>query len=201
MVSILSFPFQGHLMGVDVAFGSGVSNTAITVIQAYNSPTSKVQVIHSEELEAPDFNYLVHRITSLSAEYRQISNIYIDASAPSVVTSVKKLIHDFPTENYLEHIANLEKQYKNIAIERFVRVIPVSFGQRRKEMLAKVKMIVDDTRGIIAINPNRYERLIGSLRGAVSQENNLLKPESPYNDSLDSLMLACCGLLYKPQQR
>jgi hypothetical protein len=143
----------------------------------------------------------VHRITSLSAEYRQISNIYIDASAPAVISSVKKLLHDFPADNYLEHIANLEKQYKTIAVERWVRVIPVSFGQRRKEMLAKVKMIVDDTRGIITINPNRYERLIGSLRGAVSPENNLLKPESPYNDSLDSLMLACCGLLYKPQQR
>ena len=61
-------PSALDLMGVDVAFGSGVSNSAITVIQVYNSPTSKVQVIHSEEQEAPDFNYLVHRITVLTAQ-------------------------------------------------------------------------------------------------------------------------------------
>jgi hypothetical protein len=67
-------------------------------------------------------------------------------------------------------------------------------------MLAKVKLILDDSRGICAISP-KFERLVGSLRGAVSSENNLLKPESPYNDSLDNLMHACKGLIYKPQQR
>jgi hypothetical protein len=131
-----------------------------------------------------------------------VSNIYIDASAPAVISSVKKLLHDFPADDYLEHISNLEKQYKTtVAVEGFVRVLPVSFGQHRKDMLAKVKLIADDTRGILAIHPDRFQRLIGSLRGAVSSENNLLKPERPYNDSLDSLMLACKGLLYKPQQR
>jgi hypothetical protein len=67
-------------------------------------------------------------------------------------------------------------------------------------MLAKVKLILDDSRGIRAISP-KFERLVGSLRGAVSSGNNLLKPESPSNDTLDSLMLACKGVIYKPQQR
>ena len=125
-------------------------------------------MIHSEELEAPDFSYLIHRITALTAQYRHISNIYVDASAPAVISSVKKLLHDFPADNYLEHIANLEKQYKTtIAVERFVRVLPVSFGQHGKDMLAKVKLILDDSRGICAISP-KFERLIVCLRGAVA---------------------------------
>jgi len=49
------------------------------------------------------------------------------AAASAVTSSDKKLLHDFPADNYLEHIANLGKQYKTtVAVERFVRVLPVS---------------------------------------------------------------------------
>lgn len=194
-------PSGAHFMGVDIAFGQGVSNTAITVVQALGAQQPWLQIIHSEELEAPDFNRLIHHIVALCSKYKTVHNIYIDASAPSVISSVKRLLNDYPTDTYLDRKAQLEKDYPSTPIERFMRVIPVAFTpQHRQEMLSNLHSFIDDDRGIMGIHP-KYDRLISSLRGAISEDNKLIKDDSPFNDSLDSCMLALNGIRYVPQTR
>ena len=51
-------------------------------------------------------------------------------------------------------------------------------------MSSHSKRLLDDSRGLIAINP-KFSKLITALRGAVFNEYKLDKEESPHNDLTD----------------
>jgi hypothetical protein len=48
-----------------------------------------------------------------------------------------------------------------------MRIIPVNFNSEHKAMLGHRKMILEHDGGRIAINPDRFDKLITSLRTAV----------------------------------
>ena len=51
-------------------------------------------------------------------------------------------------------------------------------------------MILEDDRGKIAINPDRFDKLITSLRTAVDNDGTLDKEATSYNDIFDAFRLA-----------
>ena len=51
-----------------------------------------------------------------------------------------------------------------------VRIVPVNFYSEYKAMLGHCKMILEDDRGRIAINPDRFDKLITALRTAVDND-------------------------------
>jgi hypothetical protein len=57
-------------------------------------------------------------------------------------------------------------------------------------MLGHVKMLMEDKEGRIAINPDKFDRLITSLRTAVDQDGTLDKEATSYNDIFDAFRLA-----------
>lgn len=57
-------------------------------------------------------------------------------------------------------------------------------------MLRHCKMIVEKDGGRIAINPDRFDKLITSLRTAVDNDGVLDKEATSYNDILDAFRLA-----------
>ena len=52
-------------------------------------------------------------------------------------------------------------------------------------MLGHCKMILEDEGGRIAINPDRFDKLITSLRTAVDNDGTLDKEATSYNDIFD----------------
>ena len=51
-------------------------------------------------------------------------------------------------------------------------------------------MILEDDRGKIAINPNKFDKLITALRTTVDNDGTLDKEATSYNDIFDAFRLA-----------
>jgi hypothetical protein len=185
-------------MGIDIGFST--SKTAIVVLQAY---ANRLQVIYSSEHEKPSHEALVHYIVRLYREYR-VSNIYIDSFGVSLIGSVKSLLNE-PSRNYQEDMDNLEKQHPYTPMQRLRVVIPIAWNKYHREMLQNLKMFLDDDRlgidghtGMVQIDEQKHQTVLAALRGASADEWDLVKQDSPANDTLDALMAACHHYKYLP---
>jgi hypothetical protein len=56
-----------------------------------------------------------------------------------------------------------------------MKIVPVNFNTEHKAMLGRCKMILDTDGGKIAINPDRFDRLITALRIAIDNDGILNK--------------------------
>jgi hypothetical protein len=66
-----------------------------------------------------------------------------------------------------------------------VRIVPVNFNSEHKAMLGHCKMIMEKDRGI-AVNPDRFDKLITALRTAVDNDGVLDEEATSYNDIFDA---------------
>ena len=71
-----------------------------------------------------------------------------------------------------------------------IRIVPVNFNTEHKAMLGHCKMILEDDGGRIAINSDRFDKLITALRTAVDIDGTLDKEATSYNDIFDAFRLA-----------
>jgi hypothetical protein len=71
-----------------------------------------------------------------------------------------------------------------------MRIVPVNFNSEHKAMLGHCKMIMEHDGGRIAMNPDRFDKLITSLRTAVDNDGTLDKEATSYNDIFDAFRLA-----------
>jgi hypothetical protein len=71
-----------------------------------------------------------------------------------------------------------------------MKIVPVNFNKEHKAMLGHWKMILEDDRGKIAINPERFDKLITALRTAVDNDGTLDKESTSYTDIFDAFRLA-----------
>jgi hypothetical protein len=71
-----------------------------------------------------------------------------------------------------------------------MRIVPVNFNTEHKAMLRHCKMILESEGGRIAINPDRFHKLITALRTAVDNDATLDKEATSYNDIFYAFRLA-----------
>jgi hypothetical protein len=71
-----------------------------------------------------------------------------------------------------------------------MRIVPVNFNSEHKAMLGHCKMILEKDVGKIAVNPDRFDKLITALRTAVDNDGTLDKEATSYNDIFDAFRLA-----------
>jgi hypothetical protein len=71
-----------------------------------------------------------------------------------------------------------------------MRIVPVNFNKEHEAMLGHCKMILEHDPRKIAINPNRFDKLITSLRSFVDIDGTLDKEGTSYNDLFDAFRLA-----------
>src|ERR671926_1944686 len=71
-----------------------------------------------------------------------------------------------------------------------MKIVPVNFNKEHKAMLGHCKMILERDGGRIAINPDRFDKLITALRTAVDIDGTLDKESISYNDIFDAFRLA-----------
>jgi hypothetical protein len=112
---------------------------------------------------------------------------FLDGANPSFIKSLKLQIGE--DADYDKVIA----RYKAEGLESWsqnMRIIPVNFNTEHKAMLGHCKMILEDEPRRIAINPDRFDKLITSLRTAVDIDETLDKESTSYNDIFDAFRLA-----------
>jgi hypothetical protein len=70
------------------------------------------------------------------------------------------------------------------------KVAPVNFNKEYKAMLGHCKMIMEIDGGRIAINSDKFDKLITALRTAIDNDGVLDKEATSYNDIFDAFRLA-----------
>ena len=71
-----------------------------------------------------------------------------------------------------------------------MKIVPVNFNKEHKAMLGHCKMLLEDDPGKIAINHDRFDKLITALRTAVDIDGTLDKECTSHNDIFDAFRLA-----------
>ena len=173
-------------MGIDPAWGS--SAFGIVVIQWVDN---HIQILHAEEYHRPDYNEMLSTVYSLMSKY-QVDKVYIDGANPSFIKSLKIQIGE--EADYDKVIARYRSEGlgdNNNNSSQDMRIVSVNFNKEHKAMLGHCKMILEqqDPRKI-AINPDRFDKLITSLRTAVDNDGTLDKEATSYNDIFDAFRLA-----------
>jgi hypothetical protein len=174
-----------YYIGVDPAFGS--SKFAIVLVCIIDD---KLCVLESIELDRQDFNYCVNKISEIMYKYdvsRDNTKIFVDASAPAVITAIKANLNE--QTDYLDIMARRKKNHIRDPMYDMA-VIPIAFtSTEKKNMLLNLKEIVDSN--VIAIDLDRHQRLILALRTASATDMILNKETTESDDLLDALSLAC----------
>jgi hypothetical protein len=181
-------PSAKKSIGIDPAFGS--SEFAICATQLVDG---KIQVIYADSYNRADFSDMIEEVWDLKQRCGHVSNIYCDASNPEIVQALKKDFEERFDEQYIrEQFAYCRKH--NLHIEDKMFVVPVLFSVEVAKMLQHTKWLLDereeDGSSLIAIDRERFHKLVTSLRTAVANGYKLQKEETSYSDLLDAFRLA-----------
>ena len=120
-----------------------------------------------------------------------ITNTWTSRSNPAFIRSLKVQLDEDP--DYEKAIARYKSEGFDWENSPWMKVIPVNFHTRHKEMLGHSKMLLE--RGNIAINP-KFDKLITGLRTAVDNEGTLDKEATSYNDIFDAYRLVLQNYTY-----
>lgn len=182
-----------HSMGIDPGFGS--SPFGIVISQMTDG---HIHILHAEQHERPDFNEMLSKIWSLMSEYefsKKNGKIYIDASQPSVIKSLKLQLGESPD---YDKVISYYKSQKWDWTKNMI-VIPVNFSVEHKAMLGHAKMLLEN--GHISIDQGKHDKLITALRTAVENEGVLDKKVTSYDDIFDAFRLALRFYSFKEGNR
>jgi hypothetical protein len=175
--------FTSTSMGVDPAYGSSAFGIVVT-----RFADGIVQILYAEEYHRPDYNEMLSTVYGLMSKY-QVDKVYIDGANPSFIKSLKLQIGE--DADYDKVIARYRSEgFGDDAALKDMKIVPVNFNKEHKAMLGHCKMILEDDRGKIAINPDKFDKLITSLRTAVDNDGTLDKESTSYNDIFDAFRLA-----------
>ena len=148
-------------MGIDPAYGSSAFGIVVT-----EWADGIVQIMHAEEYHRPDYNEMLSLVYGLISKY-QVDKVYIDGANPSFIKSLKLQIGE--DADYDKVIARYKSEGLGDATKD-MKIVPVNFNSEHKAMLGHCKMILEKDGGRIAINPDRFDKLITSLRTAVDRD-------------------------------
>ena len=117
-----------------------------------------------------------------------VDKIYIDGGNPSFIRSLKLQIGE--DADYDKVIARYRSEKLGDNWSQNMKIVPVNFNTEHKAMLGHCKMILEQDPGKIAINPDKFDKLITALRTAVDNYGTLDKEATSYNDLFDAFRLA-----------
>jgi hypothetical protein len=140
--------FTSRSMGIDPAYGS--SAFGIVVTQWIDN---HIQILHAEEYHRPDYNEMLSIVYGLMSKY-SVDKVYIDGANPSFIKSLKLQIGE--DADYDKVIARYRSEGLGDATKD-MKIVPVNFNKEHKAMLGHCKMLLEDGRGRIAINPDRFD--------------------------------------------
>jgi hypothetical protein len=174
--------FTSISMGIDPAYGSSAFGIVVTQFV-----DDHVEILYAEEYHRPDYNEMLSVVYGLMSKY-QIDKVYIDGANPSFIKSLKLQIGE--EADYDKVIARYRSEGLGDSWSEHMRIVPVNFNKEHKAMLGHCKMIMEHDDGRIAINPDRFGKLITALRTAVDNDGTVDKESTSYNDIFDAFRLA-----------
>jgi hypothetical protein len=167
--------FTSKSMGMDPAYGSSAFGIVVT-----QWVDNHIQILHGEEYHRPDYNEMLSLVYGLISRY-QVDKVYIDGANPSFIRSLKLQIGE--EADYDKVIARYKAEGLGEDATKDMIIAPVNFNKEHRTMLGHCKMILEHEPRKIAINPDKFDKLITALR-------TLDKESTSYNDIFDAFRLA-----------
>jgi Terminase RNaseH-like domain len=177
-----SYYFTSRSMGIDPAYGSSAFGIVVTQWE-----DNHIQILHAEEYHRPGYNEMLSTVYGLMSKYN-VDKVYIDGANPSFIKSLKLQIGE--DADYDKVIARYRSEGLGDNWGEYMKIVPVNFNKEHKAMLGHCKMILEQEPGKIAINPDKFDKLITALRTAVDNDGTLDKESTSYNDIFDAFRLA-----------
>jgi hypothetical protein len=174
--------FTSKSMGIDPAWGSSAFGFVVT-----QWIDNHIQILHAEEYHRPDYNEMLSVVYGLMSKY-DVDKVYIDGANPSSIRSLKLQIGE--EADYDKVIAKYRSEKMSGNWSQDMRIVPVNFNSEHKAMLGHCKMLLEHDGGRVAINPDRFDKLITAFRTAVDNDGVLDKESTSYNDIFDAFRLA-----------
>lgn len=174
-------------MGIDPGWGS--SAFGIVLLQFVEG---KIQVIYADEFFRARYEDMIRKIKNLtlSKSIGNLNNIFVDASNPEFISSLKREVPD-ERDNWSyvqEKMAYCKKHGRDT--NQYMTVVPVPFSSEGKNMLIHTKKLLELKNSFIAINP-KFNKLITALKTATSDDlGKLNKEDTSYDNILDAFRLA-----------
>jgi hypothetical protein len=164
-----------HCVGIDPGFGS--SNTGIVITEHLKNP-DVVRVIYAEEFEKANPQDIVDLCYDFHRQYYPNIRFLVDGSNAGFLRQMRVTFGEDPDYDYRD--MNPETN----------EIIGVNFSTEHKQMLSHLYLMVNE--GLLAI-PDKYEKLIISLRTCQTKDYSLDKEQTSYDDLLDGLRLSLKG--------
>jgi hypothetical protein len=146
------YSFTSRSMGIDPAYGSSAFSIVVTQFE-----DGIVQIMHAEEYHRPDYNEMLSVVYGLMSKYN-VDSVYIDGANPSFIKSLKLQIDE--NADYDKVIARYRSEGLGDSWSKDMKIIPVNFNNEHRAMLGHCKMILERDGGRIAINPDKFDKLI-----------------------------------------
>jgi hypothetical protein len=179
-------------MGLDPGFGS--SNFGVCITELIDG---KVNVLHAEEYNRPDFNEMLRITVNLMSRYginfENRCHVFVDGANPEFIRALKDRLGE--DTNYDRLIAHLKTSYdKNFGLSSLIEnmcVVPINFRNEHRQMLLHAKRILEiGNDGGLILHPS-FNKLIVALRTAVEKgDGSLDKEVTSHNDVFDAFRLA-----------
>jgi hypothetical protein len=166
------FYFSSTSMGIDPAYGSSAFGIVVT-----QWVDNHIQILHAEEYHRPDYNEMLSTTYSLMSKY-DVDKVYIDGANPSFIRSLKLQIGE--DADYDKVIARYRSEKLGDNWSQDMRIVHVNFNTEHKAMLGHCKMILETDGGRIAINPDRFDKLVTALRTAADNDGVSDKESTSY---------------------
>jgi hypothetical protein len=142
--------------------------------------------MHAEEYHRPDYDEMLSVVYGLMSKY-DVDKVYIDGANPSFIKSLKLQIGE--DADYDKVIARYRSEGLGDGTQD-MKIVPVNFNSEHKAILGHCRILLEHDGGRIAINPDRFDKLITGLRTAVDNDGVLDKEATSYNDIFDAFRLA-----------
>lgn len=171
-------------VGIDPGFSS--SSTGIVELEHIkNNREHIIRVIDCHLIDKGDPNKIVELCWDIYKKYGYMNtHFFIDGSNAAMVNLLKIKFNE----------SLYWQQIKDFGSNSNVKVRPISFNSEHKNMLTNLHAVV--TKGYLAI-PEKYDKLITSLRTAYATELDLDKKATSYDDLLDALRLSLKAFEFK----
>jgi hypothetical protein len=131
---------------------------------------------------------------NIDQDYLDNCKIYIDASNPELISSIKREVGETTRWDYIEEKILYCKKH-SLDLANYMIVVPVPFNTEGKNMIMHTKELLEHERGLIAIN-SKFDKLITAIRTATSStdDGKLDKQQTSYHNVLDAFRLALKGI-------
>jgi hypothetical protein len=194
-----------RVLGLDPGFGS--SAFGICLVQVANG---RIEVLLADDYTRARYEDMVNLIMDLirglnrrniDQDYLDNCKIYIDASNPELISSLKREVGETTRWDYIEERILYCKKH-NLDLANYMIVVPVPFNQEGKNMIMHCKELLEYEKPLVAINP-KFEKPITAIRTATSStdDGKLDKERSSYHNVLDAFRSALKGIKLVKKER